>query len=80
MKPNEAYTILKKQLDDGYDAVVCKDLGSCYGFFISQNGSNLVGNTMVTVAKHTRSIGYLNVDEMSEKFATSKTIEKFKEN
>jgi hypothetical protein len=78
MIPKEAYTIVKKNLEDGYDAVMCKDFGSYYGFFISQNNSNVVGCNMMMVTKYTRNVKPIDIFSVMDKFVTAKTITDFK--
>jgi hypothetical protein len=76
MKPREAYLILKKKLGTEYEIVGCKDFGSYYGFFVTQNSSRFVGNNMLTVNKSTRSIGEISIPQKVDDFLTAKNIDK----
>lgn len=75
MKPKEAYSIVKKNLDDNHVIVGCKNFDSYYGFFISQNGSKYVGSNMITVSKLTRRIGMINIAERIDDFVNAKNID-----
>ena len=76
MKPKEAYLILKKKLGNEYEIVGCKDFGSYYGFFVTQNGSKFVGSNMLTVNKSTRSVGEISIQQKVDDFLTAKNINK----
>lgn len=76
MKPREAYLILKKKLGTEYEIVGCKDFGSYYGFFVTQNSSRFVGNNMLTVNKLTRSIGEISIPQKVNAFLDAKNINK----
>lgn len=76
MKPREAYLILKKKLGNEYEIVGCKDFGSYYGFFVTQNSSKFVGSNMLTVNKLTRSVGEISIPQKVDAFLAAKNIDK----